>query len=39
VLVEAKDTFVRVGDFDYVKIYEATEFDLYGEVDKEKNRN
>jgi ribosomal protein S12 methylthiotransferase len=36
VLVDAKDTFIRVGDFENIKINEATEFDLYGEVDKEK---
>jgi ribosomal protein S12 methylthiotransferase len=33
VLVDAKSTFVRLGDFENVKIEEATEFDLYGEVD------
>lgn len=30
VLVEAKTNFVRVGDFADVKIYDTTEFDLYG---------
>ncbi|GJM31380.1 MAG: ribosomal protein S12 methylthiotransferase RimO [Saprospiraceae bacterium] len=32
VLVKAKDHYVRVGDFAMVKITEATEYDLYGEV-------
>jgi ribosomal protein S12 methylthiotransferase len=32
VLVVAKDTYVRIGDFADVKIIDATEFDLYGEL-------
>jgi ribosomal protein S12 methylthiotransferase len=32
VLIDAKKQFVRVGDFATVKITDATEFDLYGEV-------
>jgi ribosomal protein S12 methylthiotransferase len=32
VLVVAKNTFVRLGDFANVKIIDATEFDLYGEL-------
>jgi ribosomal protein S12 methylthiotransferase len=36
VLVDAKDTFIRVGDFENIKISQATEFDLYGEIDKQK---
>jgi len=32
VLVEAKDNFVRLGDFANVKITSAAEFDLFGEV-------
>jgi ribosomal protein S12 methylthiotransferase len=32
VLVSAKDTYVRVGDFANVKISKAEEFDLYGDV-------
>ncbi len=32
VLVEAKDAYVRVGDFAQVKITKATEFDLYGDL-------
>jgi len=32
VLVAAKDTYVRVGDFAHVKITSAEEFDLYGEL-------
>lgn len=32
VLVEAKDTYVRVGDFAQVEIHDATEFDLYGSI-------
>jgi ribosomal protein S12 methylthiotransferase len=32
VLVEAKNTYVRVGDFAQVKINRAEEFDLFGEV-------
>jgi ribosomal protein S12 methylthiotransferase len=36
VLVEAKDTYIRLGDFENVKVKEATEFDLYGEVDSKK---
>jgi ribosomal protein S12 methylthiotransferase len=32
VLVDAKSTYVRVGDFADVKINKAEEFDLYGEV-------
>lgn len=31
VLVDAKDTYVRVGDFANIKITDATEFDLFGE--------
>jgi ribosomal protein S12 methylthiotransferase len=31
VLVDAKKHFVRVGDFAEIKIFDATEFDLYGE--------
>jgi len=30
VLVDAKDTYVRVGDFANIKITDATEFDLFG---------
>ncbi|MFN6943469.1 MAG: 30S ribosomal protein S12 methylthiotransferase RimO [Cytophagaceae bacterium] len=32
VLVDAKSQYVRVGDFAQVRITDATEFDLYGEV-------
>lgn len=32
VLVDAKDTYVRIGDFAQVKITDATDFDLYGEL-------
>jgi ribosomal protein S12 methylthiotransferase len=32
VLVEAKDQYVRIGDFAMVEIYDATEFDLYGTI-------
>ena len=32
VLVPAKDTYVRIGDFANVKINNAAEFDLYGEL-------
>ncbi|MFT5917279.1 MAG: ribosomal protein S12 methylthiotransferase, partial [Bacteroidia bacterium] len=32
VLVNAKDTFVRLGDFAQVKITDSTDFDLYGEI-------
>src|SRR6185436_18050888 len=32
VLVDAKSTYVRVGDFAKVKIDKAEEFDLYGKV-------
>ena len=32
VLVDAREQFVRLGDFAYVKITEATEYDLYGEI-------
>lgn len=32
VLVSAKDKYVRLGDFSHVKITDATEFDLYGDV-------
>ncbi len=32
VLVSAKDTYVRIGDFANVKINDATEYDLYGEI-------
>lgn len=32
VLVPAKDNYVRVGDFANVKIVDATEYDLYGEL-------
>ncbi len=32
VLVEAKDQYVRLGDFANVNIYDATEFDLYGTI-------
>jgi ribosomal protein S12 methylthiotransferase len=39
VLVEAKDTYIRLGDFENVKIREATEFDLYGEVDSRKKKD
>ncbi|HWZ22427.1 MAG TPA: hypothetical protein VNW06_07210, partial [Cytophagaceae bacterium] len=34
VLVDAKTNFVSVGGFANVKIYDATEFDLYGNVVK-----
>ncbi len=34
VLVNAKDAYVRLGDFSEVKITDATEFDLYGELIK-----
>jgi ribosomal protein S12 methylthiotransferase len=32
VLVDAKDTYVRLGDFSQVSIHDATEFDLYGNI-------
>jgi ribosomal protein S12 methylthiotransferase len=32
VLVSAKDTYIRIGDFANVKINKAEEFDLYGDV-------
>mgnify|MGYP000367300559 CR=1 FL=1 len=32
VLIDAKKNFCRIGDFCNVKIYDATDFDLYGEV-------
>ena len=32
VLVAAKDTYVRIGDFAYVKITSTAAFDLYGEI-------
>ena len=32
VLVDAKDTYIRVGDFANVTITDATEFDLYGQL-------
>lgn len=32
VLISAKDNYVRLGDFAQVKITEASDFDLYGEV-------
>lgn len=32
VLVSAKENYVRIGDFAMVKINEATDFDLYGEL-------
>jgi ribosomal protein S12 methylthiotransferase len=32
VLVSAKDNYARIGDFAQVKITEAEDFDLYGEV-------
>ncbi len=32
VLVDAKTNYVRVGDFAQVKIHDATEFDLFGDV-------
>ena len=32
VLVKAKKEYVRIGDFATVKITEATEYDLYGEI-------
>jgi ribosomal protein S12 methylthiotransferase len=34
VLVDAKDNYVRIGDFAEVEIYDATEFDLYGTIKK-----
>ena len=34
VLVDAKTNYVRVGDFADIKIHDATEFDLYGDVVK-----
>jgi ribosomal protein S12 methylthiotransferase len=34
VLVDAKKHFVRIGDFAEVRITEATEYDIYGEVVK-----
>lgn len=33
VLVSAESNFIRVGDFAYVNITDATEYDLYGEVE------
>ncbi|HSZ25038.1 MAG TPA: 30S ribosomal protein S12 methylthiotransferase RimO, partial [Cytophagaceae bacterium] len=35
VLIDAKNNYVRIGDFAMVKIYDATEFDLYGNVVKD----
>ena len=32
VLVSAKDNYIRIGDFATVKIIDATEYDLYGEL-------
>ena len=32
ILIEAKKNYLRLGDFVQVKITDATEFDLYGEV-------
>lgn len=32
VLVDAKNNYVRVGDFAQVKIHDATEFDLFGDI-------
>jgi len=32
VLVNAKDQYIRIGDFAQIKITDATEYDLYGEV-------
>jgi ribosomal protein S12 methylthiotransferase len=32
VLIDATKNFCRIGDFCSVKIYDATDFDLYGEV-------
>jgi ribosomal protein S12 methylthiotransferase len=32
VLVDAKNTYIRLGDFSNVKIEDATEFDLYGSI-------
>lgn len=32
VLVAAKDNYVRIGDFAQVRIIDATEYDLYGEI-------
>ncbi|MBP9689041.1 MAG: 30S ribosomal protein S12 methylthiotransferase RimO [Bacteroidia bacterium] len=32
VLVDAKDNYVRIGDFAYVKINSAEDFDLYGSI-------
>lgn len=34
VLVDAKETYIRIGDFAQVKITDATDFDLYGELVK-----
>jgi ribosomal protein S12 methylthiotransferase len=32
VLVDAKNNYVRIGDFAQIKITDATDYDLYGEV-------
>lgn len=34
VLIDAKDEYLRIGDFAEVNIYDATEFDLYGRINK-----
>lgn len=34
VIIDAKDKYLRVGDFVQVKINDATEFDLYGDIEK-----
>ncbi len=34
VLIDAKDEYLRIGDFVEVNIYDATEFDLYGRINK-----
>jgi ribosomal protein S12 methylthiotransferase len=34
VLIEAKDEYLRIGDFVNVNITDATEFDLYGKINK-----
>ncbi|MDN5200599.1 30S ribosomal protein S12 methylthiotransferase RimO [Fulvivirgaceae bacterium BMA10] len=31
VLIDARDQYLRIGDFSKIKIHDATEFDLYGE--------
>jgi ribosomal protein S12 methylthiotransferase len=33
VLVDAKSQFVRIGDFANIRITDAAEFDLFGEVE------